>query len=743
MQHIHSVVDTDTRFVIDPIRKIAKNTSKKTTIVQYSHNSERVTFEIPRYVEGHDMSLCTCVEVHYLNIDAKTKEHNSGLYESQDLQIDPADPEKVIFTWLISENGTQLAGLLNFSLWFLCKENGVITFNWPTLTNSELVVGAGTKTSNLVLSDYVDIIEQWKYAVKKEVTDEVNANVTAWADEESGRVRGEMTAFSARWNDALNVERKRIDNIVALPDGSTTGDAELMDIRVGPDGVTYDSAGAAVRSIGEKLTNATKIDVEWIDGKYIVNNQHNNYEANNANYECTGYIEMPPLGFSIFYSVTISSGAIIARFDEYKRLIDYVSVDAKTNAVGELANTDGCRFVRFSNMKNNQAVIGVSAIANAKPLPKSTNGEALEDNSVFAEKVGFLKHASWTNYLKEDSWVENSYINGTEEAKGRYIKSTGLWATKLIPLESGKSYEFEGLYHNYYAFFDENKAFVSGNNMGNLVSPFTVPNNAVYGAFTVNSLKNKENAWIGSTVSYAYIADENIYANPAPVNNPCDYDGGDIGIFAHGLCIGDSLTQGGFNCTVDGCDASHSLDYPQYSYPKKLEMISGIPVTNAGVSGLTAAQWFSRYKNINLSGYDFAIIHLGVNDAYLNGGWTEESVIAFENITSKLKAENKNIKIFISTIAPMKSYQSAAIKEVSQGIRDIVSIIADDNVILLDMAEHGHTNDSMAYNCGHLSAYGYWRLAKDYSNYISWYVNNNKMQFRTVQFIGTDCAYED
>ena len=56
------------------------------------------------------------------------------------------------------------------------------------------------------------------------------------------------------FEEELAVERARIDALVNLTPGSTTGDAELQDIRIGYDGTTHASAGDAVRK-GDKANN--------------------------------------------------------------------------------------------------------------------------------------------------------------------------------------------------------------------------------------------------------------------------------------------------------------------------------------------------------------------------------------------------------------------------------------------------------------------------------------------------------
>lgn len=224
MEHKHSVYDADKYFIVDPITRKVEAENGKTTIIQYDHNSERFTFEVPHYIEGHDMSACNLVEIHYINVSAKTKEENKGVYVADDLRIDPEDSNKVICSWLISNQATQIIGSLNFIVRYCCEEDGVITYAWNTAVSS-VAVATGINASDFVASEYADILAQWKVEL-------FNA--------------GYINAASMQ-ND-IAVLKAQVATFNSLKDGSTTGDAELMDIRIGADGTSYDSAGEAVRA---------------------------------------------------------------------------------------------------------------------------------------------------------------------------------------------------------------------------------------------------------------------------------------------------------------------------------------------------------------------------------------------------------------------------------------------------------------------------------------------------------------
>lgn len=163
MAHKHSVYDTDTHFSINPTTRALKNeASSKTCVIQHDHNSERFTFEIPRTVENHDMSLCNVVQVHYININPQTKEQKTGVYEVDDLQISPEGDDVVILSWLISQNATQLVGSLNFLIRFACVTDGNVDYVWNTAIYSGISVSSGIYNGEAVVEEYADILEQWR-----------------------------------------------------------------------------------------------------------------------------------------------------------------------------------------------------------------------------------------------------------------------------------------------------------------------------------------------------------------------------------------------------------------------------------------------------------------------------------------------------------------------------------------------------------------------------------------------------
>lgn len=163
MAHLHPVYDTDPHFSIDPdTRFILYLSEDPLIIIQGDHNSERYTFELPRYIEGHDMLECNMVQVHYINISStNTKTRKTGVYEVIDLQPHPDDENILVCSWLISQNATQLEGSLSFVLHFMCTSGYRIDYAWGTSVYSSVTISSGIGNEDLVVDQYADILQNW------------------------------------------------------------------------------------------------------------------------------------------------------------------------------------------------------------------------------------------------------------------------------------------------------------------------------------------------------------------------------------------------------------------------------------------------------------------------------------------------------------------------------------------------------------------------------------------------------
>lgn len=365
------------------------------------------------------------------------------------------------------------------------------------------------------------------------------------------------------------------------------------------------------------------------------------------------------------------------------------------------------------------------------------------------------------NLVNLDAILPNTLLYNT----GEWIANSQGWRGIEIELcVDDVPLYFNIIYKGYYAFFDKDgnvlKIVMNATGTLDLYSGYKIPNGAVRGRFCINASVSDTDIENYAYISYGRpLMQDEINNRVSLVNSytykksvrPTDYDGGDISAFEKILCIGDSITAGHFNYNAISGQIFTARE--ALSYPSNLASITGRTVINLGDSGESPSSWWAAHQNdAELTGVDCAIIELGINGS--NDVLDTDTKTAFDAIISALKTRNQKIKIFLSSIPTGKSYKAQLSSDTyyqkDQWLRTYYNTYyANDNqVFFLDVARYGHLREKYSlgnyddYNEGHLSAYGYWRLAMDYRNYISYIMKNSDSDFKNIQFTGTDFEYQ-
>ena len=144
--------ETEPHIIIDSNRNIIVPEELREIAVQYDHNVETVTFDCPRYWDGHDFSTM----VVYINYACPNG--ISGTYPADNVRVDELDSSMIHFEWTISKNVTMYKGNISFLVCIkTTDEDANEDLHWNSELNNDLYVLEGLECEKVIEEKYPDL----------------------------------------------------------------------------------------------------------------------------------------------------------------------------------------------------------------------------------------------------------------------------------------------------------------------------------------------------------------------------------------------------------------------------------------------------------------------------------------------------------------------------------------------------------------------------------------------------------
>ena len=603
---------------------------------------------------------------------------------------------------------------------------------------------------------------------EKGIDDNIIREKTNYFLENSLKIKDIYTQlYTKASKNEIEIERNRINALAQLESGSTTGDAELIDGRIGVDSFSYSTLGQSIRSqIGrinnEVFTNIeySKLNLTFIPGNYNLSGElvtGNNVFRAEINvkpgeiYKVKGgsFWQMP------LYVILNSSGTIINKFPT-----------TATNEVYEkeiIITETGKLVLNFSTSRNGSddqyKPVCYKKVFNSKIKQvenQINNNETSINNNT--NKLNDLKNLVTTENYNE---IKLQFKDGATNISGSNLTDS---VYKHCDIEINRLLNYKVVGYNYW----QMPLYVILDSEGNILTK--CPGSALEPSLIEKEITSFPNGAktlrVNYTSNYAGTGEEyktKCYKNNTVFNeedNPLFNLGKTnvmTSIFDRYGIIGDSLSSG----AQDTENGNNAIDMPKYSWATFLEKSTGCETVRLSKGGLQLKNWHTIMETkarleenkcpayIIMLGHNDTASDLGsisdVNLTNLSNSSNDTQFGMYGRLIGTLRNISPNCRIFCMTY-PIYYVENYGTNNIARTLPNYI-----DNCYCVDLWKYDENrktenNTSFAvpnpyFSKLHGTVLGYKHWSDIINSCIDYIIRNNLNDFTDIGYVNTEYSF--